>query len=464
MRRLNEAGVLARFLPAFGSIVAMMQFNMYHHYTVDEHLIRAVGALSAIERGALREEHPVASDIIHSIVGRRALYLAVFLHDIAKGRPEHHAVAGEQVARELGPRLGLTSAETDTVAWLVRNHLLMSEVAQMRDLNDFKTILDFARVVQSPERLKLLLLLTVADIRAVGPGVWNGWKGQLLRTLYWEAEPILSGGHTAVSRRDRVREAQALFAARVREWPPGELAAYFARHYDAYWITVDVDRQVEHARLIRGASADGQSIATAIATDKFTAITELTVYAPDHPRLLALLTGACAAAGANISGAHIFTTADGMALDTIFIQRAFAEAADERRRATRIVQLIHKALKGELRLREMIAGLPAPTGRITAFSVEPQVIIDNDSSNRYTVVEVAGLDRIGLLYELTEALFLLNLNIASAHVTTFGERAVDVFYVTDLTGAKITAENRRSIISRELIRVLSGAGGDRPGA
>ncbi|MDP9137020.1 MAG: [protein-PII] uridylyltransferase, partial [Pseudomonadota bacterium] len=459
LRRLNEAGVLARFLPAFGNIVAMMQFNMYHHYTVDEHLIRAVGVLSEIERGSLREDHPVASDIIHSIVGRRALYLAVLLHDIAKGRSEHHSIEGERIGRELAPRLGLSAAETDTVAWLIRHHLVMSEVAQMRDLNDFKTILDFANVVQSPERLKLLLILTVVDIRAVGPGVWNGWKGQLLRTLYWEAEPIVSGGHTAVSRRDRVRTAQALFASRVGDWPAGEVAAYVARHYDAYWITVDVDRQVEHARLVREAAAQGQSIATAIATDEFTAITELTVYAPDHPRLLALLTGACAAAGANISGAHIFTTIDGMALDTVLIQRAFADAADERRRAGRVAELIRKALEGKLKLREMIAGIAAPKGRITAFSVEPQVILDNDSSNRYTVIEVAGLDRIGLLYELTEALFRLNLNIVSAHITTFGERAVDVFYVTDLTGSKITADDRRRVISRSLIEVLSPAGG-----
>jgi [protein-PII] uridylyltransferase len=455
LRRLNEAGVLARFLPAFGRIVAMMQFNMYHHYTVDEHLIRAVGALSQLERGALREEHPVASDVVHSIVSRRALYVAVLLHDIAKGMSEHHSIAGERIGRELAPRLGLTPAESDTAAWLIRYHLLMSETAQMRDLNDFKTILDFANAVQSPERLKLLLILTVVDIRAVGPGVWNGWKGQLLRTLYWEAEPILSGGHTAVSRSDRVREAQARFASRVGKWPPGELEAYFARHYGAYWITVDVNRQIDHANLIRDAAANARSIATAISTDEFTAITELTVFAPDHPRLLALITGACAAAGANISGAHIFTTTDGMALDTILIQRTLTDTADERRRAARVAELIHKALKGELRLRAMIAGMAPKTGRITAFSVESQVILDNDSSNRYTVIEVAGLDRIGLLYELTEALFRLNLNIVSAHVTTFGERAVDVFYVTDLTGSKITAEPRRQAISRDLIEVLS---------
>ncbi len=455
LRRLNEAGILGRFIPDFGKIVALMQFNMYHHYTVDEHLIRAIGILSEIERGTLKEDHPVASDIIHTLAMRRVLYVAVLLHDIAKGRAEHHSVAGERVAKSLCPRLGLTPAETETAAWLIRHHLLMSETAQMRDLNDFKTILDFAGIVQSPERLKLLLILTVVDTRAVGPGVWNGWKGQLLRTLYWETEPILSGGHTAVSRKTRVADAQAKFLRHFPEWSADEKQGYLQRHYDAYWITVDERHQVAHAKLILKARGESHQIATDVSTDEFTAITELTVYAPDHPRLLALLTGACAAAGANIAGAQIFTTADGMALDTILIQREFANPDDEKRRGQRVAELVRKALQGELRLREMVAALPKTKGRLKAFSVVPQVIIDNDSSNRYTVVEVAGLDRTGLLFDLTEALFRLSLNIVSAHIATFGERAVDVFYVTDLTGAKITSEEKFKTIRAELTKLLS---------
>jgi [protein-PII] uridylyltransferase len=454
LRRLNEAGVLARFIPDFGKIVAMMQFNMYHHYTVDEHLIRSVGILSQIERGRLKEDHPVASDIIHSLVSRRVLYVAVLLHDIAKGRDEDHSIAGERIALELCPRLGLTPAETETVAWLVRHHLLMSETAQMRDLNDFKTILDFIKVVQSPERLKLLLILTVVDIRAVGPGVWNGWKGQLLRTLYAEAEPLLSGGHSSVTRKARVAAAQKAFMQAKPGWTQDQHQAWTQRHYDPYWMTVDLTHQLAHAKLVEEATARGEAIATDIRTDEFTAITELTVYAPDHPRLLALITGACAAAGANIAGAQIFTTADGMALDTILIQREFSQAEDERRRAERVTELIRKALSGELHIRQAISDVRPLTSRIKAFTVEPQVIIDNEGSNRTTVIEVAGLDRIGLLYDLTEALFRLSLNIASAHVTTFGERAVDVFYVTDLTGAKIERDTRRKTIEQELLGVL----------
>ncbi len=455
LRKMNEAGVLGRFIPDFGKIVAMMQFSMYHHYTVDEHLIRAVGILAAIESGELSGDHPLSASIIPTLTSRRALYVAVFLHDIAKGRSEDHSLAGEKIALAVCPRLGLSPSETETVAWLIRYHLLMSETAQMRDLNDFKTILDFTAIVQSPERLKLLLILTVADIRAVGPGVWNGWKGQLLRTLYSEAEPILSGGPTGASRKERVAEAQMRFFSRFPQWDEQRKSSYAARHYDAYWLTTTLDNQVKHEALM--ARAGARDVLTEVETDAFTAITEIVIYAPDHPRLLALITGACAAAGANIAGAQVFTTAGGMALDTILIQREFSEEGDEKRRAERIAELIRQALRGDVWLKEAVARAYKPQTRLKAFTVEPRVIIDNTSSNRFTVIEINGLDRIGLLYDLTEALYRLNLNIASAHITTFGEKAIDVFYVTDLTGGKIESAGRHRQITGALTTILAPA-------
>ncbi len=453
LRMMNEAGVLGRFIPEFGKIVAMMQFNMYHHYTVDEHLIRAVGVLTGIENGTLINEHPLASQIFSTLTARRCLYVATLLHDIAKGRPEDHSMAGEAVARELCPRLGLSPDETDLVAWLIRYHLVMSETSQMRDLNDFKTILDFTQIVQSPERLKLLLILTVADIRAVGPGVWNGWKGQLLRTLYFEAEPLLSGGHSTSTRKDRVLEAQAAFFAKLPNITDDQHKKISGRHYDPYWLNVATARQLRHhglmARMVPG------EILTDVVTDQFSGITEITVFTPDHPRLLALITGACAAAGGNILGAHIFTTTDGMALDTILLTREFKSDDDENRRASRICDSIKRVLQGEIRLREELSRVQQMPERAKAFTVAPRVVVDNVSSNKNTIVEVNGLDRVGLLHALTDALFHLNLNIASAHITTFGEKAVDVFYVTDLTGAKITNEDRTARIEKALIDVLA---------
>ncbi|MDQ4137105.1 MAG: [protein-PII] uridylyltransferase, partial [Pseudomonadota bacterium] len=456
LRHMNEAGVLGRFVPDFGRIVAMMQFNMYHHYTVDEHLIRSVGVLTEIETGQFGHEHPLVNRIFPSIRNRRALYVAVFLHDIAKGRPEDHSEAGAVIARKLGPRFGLTDAETDTVAWLIQHHLLMSNTAQSRDLSDPATIKSFAEVVQTMERLKLLLVLTVADIRAVGPGTWTGWKGQLLRNLYQETEVILGGGAVDLARSERVRLAQEQLRAELPDWSEAEFEAYAARHMPAYWLKTDETRRAKQARFLQESDKAGRTVTTAYETDQFRGVTELTVLSPDHPRLLAIVTGACAAAGGNIVDAQIFTTTDGMALDTIVLSRAFDRDEDELRRAERVAKAIERALKGEVKIADLVDGKRPAKERSRAFHVPPEVTIDNSLSSRQTVIEVSGLDRPGLLYDLTTALGKLNLNIASAHIATFGEKAVDVFYVTDLTGTKVSHPGRQAAIRRTLLDVFEG--------
>lgn len=457
LREMNEAGVLGRFIPDFGRIVAMMQFNMYHHFTVDEHLLRTVGVLADIESGRVQETYPLVSRLVHSIHNRTALYVAILLHDIAKGRPEDHSIAGAAIAEKLCPRFGLNQAETETVCWLVEHHLLMSMTAQSRDLSDAKTIERFAASVQSLERLKLLTILTVADITAVGPGVWTAWKGTLLRTLYDETEVYLSGGHSEIARTDRVRLVQMSLREQLPGWASEEFDAYAARHGQAYWLKVDSTRQLKNAVFLRDALADGRTSATDVALDPVRGVTEITIYSPDHPRLLAIVTGACAAAGSNIVDAQIFTTTDGFALDTIFISRAFERDDDELRRTKRITAAIERALKGEIKIADLVADKHPPTStRAKTFPVPPDVIIDNALSSRETVVEVTGLDRPGLLYELTTAFGRLSLNITSAHVATFGERAVDVFYVTDLTGTRVTQPDRQAAIRAAVMDVFAG--------
>src|SRR5581483_11979746 len=415
--------------------------------------------LADIEHGAAAEPHPLSTSIIKTIQHRRALYVAAFLHDIAKGRMEDHSEVGARIARELCPRLGMSAAETETVAWLVQNHLVMSLIAFSRDIADPKTIRDFANVVQSPERLKLLLVLSVADIRAVGPSAWNGWKGQLLRGLYFETEPVVAGGHTLLASRDRSAAAQAAVRSALADWPAAEVERFIARHYPDYWLRTETRKVVEHARLIRSAEQAGETLASACVTDAFTAITELSLFAPNHPRLLALFAGACAVSGANISGAHISTTRDGFALDTFLLAREFEHDEDELRRARRIAETIAKLLKGEIRLGALMAKRRERRDRIDAFKVAPEVIVDNAVSNTFTVIEVSGLDRPGLLFELTSTLSDLNLDITSAHVTTFGEKAVDVFYVTALTNKKITGPQRQNAIREPVLAVLGFYGG-----
>jgi [protein-PII] uridylyltransferase len=276
-----------------------------------------------------------------------------------------------------------------------------------------------------------------------------------LRTLYYETEPVLTGGFSEVDRGRRVGLAQTEFKAHLSDWTASELDGYVARHYPAYWLKVDLAHQLAHARFVREAEQAARKLATEIGFDPVRGATELTVLAPDHPRLLSTIAGACAAAGANIVDAQIYTTTDGLALDTIVLSREFDRPEDEHRRASRIAASIEQALRGDIRLPEVVAKRALAKSRIKAFAIEPEVLINNQWSNRYTVVEIAGLDRPGLLYELTSTLSKLSLNIASAHVATFGERVVDVFYVTDLLGAKITSPPRQTAIKRALIRQLT---------
>ncbi|MGE0725433.1 MAG: [protein-PII] uridylyltransferase, partial [Alphaproteobacteria bacterium] len=300
LRRMSEAGLFGKFVPDFGRVVAQMQFDMYHVYTVDEHTIFAIAILSKIERGELKDELPVASSIMPKIASRRALYVAVLLHDIAKGRGGDHSVIGAEIGQKLGPRFGLTPEETETVVWLVRWHLLMSNTAFKRDIDDPKTIADFAAQVQSPERLKLLLVLTAADIRAVGPNVWNGWKATLLRELYHRTMDELSGGAGEAPKAARVAAARAALAERLKDWSAAEFDAFAEQIYPAYWLALDVDTQARHARIVRAAEREKRALTVDTRVDSARAVTEVTIYTADHPGLFSRIAGALSVAGANI--------------------------------------------------------------------------------------------------------------------------------------------------------------------
>ena len=443
LRLMNETGVLGAFVPDFGKVVAMMQFNMYHSYTVDEHLIRSVGLLSRIERGGLEQQHRLASHLIGTIHNRRALYVAVFLHDVAKGRPKDHSVEGARIARRLCPRFGLSAAETDLVAWLIEEHLTMSITAQSRDLSDPKTIDDFAQKVQSFERLKLLEILTEADITAVGPNVWNGWKSTLLATLFDETEAVIAARHTRRPREARIAAAKVAFLEKAAQSLPEVTREAWANMHSApYWIRVSAEDAVYHASLwARGAPGD-ISIGCRVID---TTTTEVTLIAPDQHHLLTTVASACAAVQASVRSAEIFTTQDEMAVDVFHIRPTSDDPADEEQRIARISSMVRDALSGR-------APVPRTNDRQLravkqkAFTHPTDVIVANDWSQGYTAIEVSGLDRPGLFRDLADALLALDLNVRSAQLATFGERVVDVFYVTGPDGEQITDPELRAAI------------------
>jgi [protein-PII] uridylyltransferase len=456
LRRFNEAGVFGRFVPDFGRVVAQMQYDMYHTYTVDEHSLMAIGILHKIEVGELKDELPLATEIVPTIDSRRVLYLATLLHDIAKGRGGDHSVLGAEVAEKLGPRLGFTAEETETTSWLVRWHLLMSNTAQKLDLDDDETIRGFVAQVQSPERLKLLLVLTVADIRAVGPKIWNGWKAALLRKLFTLSLEVMAGGMVEEGRAARIAAAQAAARERLKDFSDAEFEAFRVKTYPYYWLAFDAEAQERHARLMREAERDDAPLAVKTRVDLARAVTEVTVYTADHAGLFWRLAAALALAGANVVDAKILTMSNGMALDTFWIQDREGGAFARPDKLARLSVMFMHVLRGKLKPQIELAAPVGIPSRTRVFTVLPRVLFDNKASATHTLIEVNGRDRPGLLYEVTRAITALNLQISRAKISTFGEKVVDVFYVKDLFGHKIVDERRLQRIRERLTKALAG--------
>ncbi len=456
LRVLNETGLLGRYLPDWARIVGQMQFDTYHIFTVDEHTIEAVSVLNAMERGELAQIAPVASDLITQIQSRRALYVAMMLHDICKGRGGDHSQLGAELALIVGPGLGLSAEETETVSWLVLHHLLLSQTAFKRDIDDPTTILDLTETIQSPERLRLLMVLTVADMRAVSAKVWNAWKATLLRELYARVADVLAGGLASSERDARVSRAKRAATALLLDWSAADKTKFTDLGYPGYWISFDPDTHARHASLVR--DAERRSAPLTVDTQPLPArgVTEVTVYAADHAGLFSKIAGALAVVGASIVDARIHTLTNGMALDTFWIQDAGGGAFDAPHRLARLSVLIEQALSGRLRLaQEIRKAAKSLIGRRTrAILVPPRVVIDNRASNTHTVLELNGRDRPGLLHDVTAAISGQGLQIASAHITTYGVRAVDVFYVKDVFGLKVTNERKLGQLRIALLAAL----------
>ena len=454
LRRLSEAGVLGKFINDFGRVIAQMQYDMYHVYTTDEHTIRAIGILSRIERGELAEDHPLASSIIHNVISREVLYVAVLLHDIAKGRGGDHSLLGAKVALKLCPRLGLNDEQTQMVAWLVQNHLAMSNIAFKRDLSDPKTIADFSDLVQSPERLRLLVCLTVADIRAVGPGRWNGWKAALIRELYYRTEEFLTGGLSIDRQGWAVEESQLRVREALTDWSDEEFESFRLLGPPGYWLTFGTDMLARQAEVVRDAIKRHLLIAFDCRVDAYKDVTELTIFTADHPGLFSAIAGGLLTSNVNIVDARINTLNNGMALDCFWIQDRDASAPNQKTTLDIVYKNIGKAISGELEPEKEFKKKNGFRSRTKVFTVAPRVLIDNKASNTRTVIEINARDRPGLLYNVTKAISELNLQIASAKISTFGEEVVDVFYVKDIFGMKVEHEEKLKIVREKLMKAL----------
>lgn len=446
LRRMNEAGVLGRAIPEFGSIVAQTQFNMYHHYTVDEHTLRAVETIADLEyaRGSTA---PLATELFGQIENRRALYLAMLLHDTGKGKGDQQE-AGMRTSRRACERLGLPGEETDLVVWLVGHHLEMSETAQKRDIADPRTVATFARLVGSLERLRLLYILTVADIKAVGPAVWNAWKGQLLADLYHNTAAALRGGRTdeAAVLSELERRAEMRREALVERI--GFVPSVLLELETAYWTGFDPDDIAWHA----AALAKGGDVVTSRMAPEGGAVA-LLVSGNDRTGLFADLAGTLARLGANIVAAQVFTSKGGRIVDVFMLHdaRGLPYGEGDGPRLAKLEQAILGALGGKV----PSGSVKSRAGRReAAFLVQPSVQIHEEVSLDYIVIDVAARDRPGLLHEVAEVLADMKLSIHSAHVGSYGERVFDAFYAKPVGGSGKLSKARKEALRERLLAVL----------
>lgn len=455
LRRMNELGVLGAFIPEFGEIIAMMQFNMYHHYTVDEHTIQCISVLAQIERRELVEELPVASSILERGVNRKVLYVALLLHDIGKGRSEDHAILGARLARKIAPRLGLTPHECETVEWLVRMHLVMSDNAQKRDIGDPRTVRAFAKAVQDSKRLDLLTVLTVCDIRGVGPGTWNNWKAMLLRQLFADTAEALNGGLESFNRRKREGEAKKALAQKLHDWPKADLQKELARHYTPYWQNLPAEVHEVFARSLRGLGDD--EIRIDLRPEAARDATRAAFALVEHPGIFSRLSGALALVGANVVDARSYTSKDGYTTAVFWIQDSEGSPYDSTR-LPRLRDIIDKTLKGVVLPREALKERDKVKKREREFRFPTHITFDNEGSDIYSIIEVDTRDRPGLLYDLTRTLAQSHVYIVSAVVATYGAQVVDSFYVKDMFGLKLYSKSKRDILERRLrIAISEGA-------
>ena len=454
LRRMNELGVLGAYIPEFERIVAMMQFNVYHHYTVDEHLIQCVAALAQIERGELVEDLPIVSAIMaEGKLDRTVIYLATLLHDIGKGRPEDHSIIGAQIARRVCQRLGLTPSQVQLVEWLIRNHLLMSDVAQKRDISDPRTLRDFAKAVRTRRRLDLLTVLTVCDIRGVGPNTWNNWKAELLRKLHRQTADVLENGLEDVNREQRVDEARRSLRHLLvaQGWAPSAIRAEVTRHYDSYWQGLPTDTQQVFARLLKDITAD--EIRMDLDPDLRRDATRAAFVMADHPGLFSRLAGALALVGANVVDARTYTTRDGYATAVFWVQDAEGKPYSAER-LPQLKRMIFRTLAGEVVPRDALTERDKPKKRDRAFRFPTHVTFDNEGSDIHTIIQVDTRDRPGLLYDLTRTLAANHIQIVSAVIATYGAQVVDSFYVKDAFGLKLTQAPKREALERRLRQAI----------
>ena len=428
---MHDLGFLGRYLPEWGALTCLVQYDVYHKFTADQHSFLALEHLEALAPGQSDEEG--IARVVNDVERPDLLMLGMLLHDIGKGRGHGHVAKGIPLIEALTARLALPADDADKVVFLVAHHLTMSHTAQRRDIDDPKTVEALAEVCRTPERLRMLYLLTSADMRAVGPGVMTGWQAQILGELYSRTLVRLTGGQVEPPSREAV--TARVWEAMRSEGSRRVVTAHLAMLSDRYLATTSPQRIACHLRLVE--RLEENAVATELFHHPDLDSSELVIAARDVPGLFSLIAGTLAAHGINILSAQIHTRADGIAIDTFQVNDPLGEPVTEEARWRRTVDALRKVIVGEETVDALLA--KRRTGRPPGEAVvgPPKISVDNRLSDSHTVVEVKCGDRVGLLYAITRTLSALGLDIGSARIATEIDQAYDTFYVTDRRGRRI---------------------------
>jgi [protein-PII] uridylyltransferase len=462
LRTLHETGILGRLLPEWAGITFLVQHDMFHRYTVDEHTLRAVEALDEVALGDNKALLRLGR-VFDGVEDAAPLYLGMLLHDIGKGKGKGHVGRGTRIGRGIVKRLGLPQAVAETVLFLISAHLEMSQLSQQRDLSEPEVARRFAKRMGSMERLDLLFLLTYADHCGVGPGIWNDWKASLLRELYDRTRLHLASSEITTGDDGEGLRDDALRLLLQRH-PIAEVRGHFSLVPERYFRVTDVPQIVAHLRLIRERNEDG--VAVEFQTRSEAHCTEFTVVAKDREGLFASLAGTFTARGVDLLRVDLLTREDGVVIDTFRVAQLPAHGPVEPDRAERLVADLTRAAAGNLDVEAAIqrwrASAPKRTRRHWGRAPrEPRVKFDNEGCATATIVDVKAPDEPGLAYEIARTLAELGLDISFAKVATAKALAVDVFYVTDGAGRKLAPEGMEEV-EKALIAGLGGSTRARP--
>ena len=457
LRLMNEANILGQFIPEFQKIVGLMQFDMYHSYTVDEHTIFTISNLHYLRSGKFSDFAPLTSSAILEIKSYKSLFVAMLLHDIAKGKKGDHSENGSLIASKICPRLGLNKEETKMVEWLVLHHLLMSKTAFRYELGDPKVIKNFAKQVRSIDKLKSLLALTVADIRGVGPDVWNDWKGALIKELYIKTYDLLKPPQEISKITEPLKSSKELLIRYLNNKGVNDLdiKTYCSKFYNNYWGTFNLPSVVNHYEIFTSMKNYSKKLEVYLSNDSKLKATELLVITPDHHGLFSQISGLVASTGCDIVSAKIITRSDGYALDTFFLQNKERKPISDINLRKKLIETITKGLEGNFNIEKALnikwKEIPA---RFRAVKAPIRVIIDNKTSDQYTILDIKCKNAPGVLYKITKIITSLGLQINTANVSTYGDRVVDIFYLKNAFGSKVddntTIEKVKNSILEEL--------------